>query len=87
MKRSLAKISPMRQVNVHEAKTSLSRLLEEVEAGEKVVIARAGEPVAVLVPYRTAAKKRRLGLFAGQVTIHSDFDELPPDMAAAFGDE
>jgi prevent-host-death family protein len=75
----------MRQVNVHEAKTSLSRLLEEVEAGEKVVIARAGEPVAVLVPYQAAAKKRRLGLFPGEAKIHADFDELPADIAAAFG--
>jgi prevent-host-death family protein len=74
----------MRQVNVHEAKTSLSRLLEEVEAGEKVVIARAGEPVAVIVPYRTMAKKRRLGLLPGQATIHPDFDDLPADIAAAF---
>ena len=77
----------MRQVNVHEAKTSLSRLLEEVEAGEKVVIARAGEPVAVLIPYQTSAKKRRLGLFPGEATIHADFDELPSDIAAAFGVE
>ena len=77
----------MKQVNVHEAKTSLSRLLEEVEAGEKVVIARAGEPVAVLVPYAAATRKRRLGLFPGEATIHPDFDELPADIAAAFGDE
>lgn len=77
----------MKQVNVHEAKTSLSRLLEEVEGGEKVVIARAGEPVAVLVPYVSATKKRRLGLFAGEATIHPDFDELPADIAAAFGAE
>lgn len=75
----------MRQINVHEAKTQLSRLLEEVEAGERVVIARAGVPVAVLSPYRTAAKRRRLGLFAGQAKLHSDFDELPSDIAAAFG--
>jgi prevent-host-death family protein len=75
----------MRRVNVHEAKTQLSRLLEEVEAGERVVIARAGEPVAVLAPYRTATKPRRLGLFAGQARIHDDFDELPADIAAAFG--
>lgn len=75
----------MRQVNVHEAKTGLSRLLEEVEAGERVVIARAGEPVAVLVPYRTVTRKRRLGQFAGQATIHPDFDELPDDIGAAFG--
>jgi prevent-host-death family protein len=75
----------MRQVNVHEAKTELSRLLEQVEAGERVVIARAGEPVAVLVPYKTAVRRRRLGLFAGQVRINADFDELPADIAAAFG--
>ena len=75
----------MRQVNVHEAKTQLSRLLEEVEAGERIVIARAGEPVAVLSPYRAAVRRRRLGLFAGQATIHPDFDELPADIAAALG--
>lgn len=75
----------MRQVNVHEAKTELSRLLEEVEAGERVVIARAGEPVAVLVPYLAAVRRRRLGLFAGQATLRSDFDELPADIAEAFG--
>jgi prevent-host-death family protein len=75
----------MRRVNVHEAKTQLSRLLEEVEAGERVVIARAGEPVAVLSPYKSAVRRRRLGLFVGQVKIHDGFDELPADMAAAFG--
>jgi prevent-host-death family protein len=75
----------MRSVNVHEAKTQLSRLLEEVEAGERIVIARAGEPVAVLSPYKAAVRRRRLGLFAGQVKIHDDFDELPDDIAAAFG--
>jgi prevent-host-death family protein len=76
----------MRQVNVHEAKTQLSRLLEEVEAGERIVIARAGEPVAVLSPYRAAVRRRRLGLFAGQAVIHPDFDELPADIAAALGE-
>lgn len=75
----------MKQVNVHEAKSQLSKLLEEVEGGERVVIARAGEPVAVLSPYRTAIRKRKLGLFAGDATIHPDFDELPADIAAAFG--
>jgi prevent-host-death family protein len=77
----------MRQVNIHEAKTQLSSLLEEVESGERVVIARAGEPVAVLVPYRAAVRRRRLGLFAGQAKIHPDFDDLPPDMAGALGCE
>jgi prevent-host-death family protein len=75
----------MRQVNVHEAKTELSRLLEAVEAGERVVIARAGQPVAVLVPWKAAVRRRKFGQFAGQAIIHDDFDELPEDIAAAFG--
>jgi prevent-host-death family protein len=77
----------MRQVNIHEAKTQLSRLLEEVEAGERIVIARAGEPVAVLCPYRAVIRRRRLGLFAGQARLRQDFDELPPDITAAFEGE
>jgi prevent-host-death family protein len=82
----LAKISlVVRQVNVHEAKTELSRLLEQVEGGERVVIARAGHPVAVLVPYKATVRRRRLGLFAGEAQVHPDFDELPADIAAAFG--
>jgi prevent-host-death family protein len=75
----------MRHVNVHEAKTKLSKLLEEVEGGERVVIARAGEPVAVLVPYKAVMRRRRLGLFPGQATMHPDFDALPPDLADALG--
>jgi prevent-host-death family protein len=75
----------MKKVNVHEAKTDLSRLLEEVEAGGRVVIARAGEPVAVLTAYKTAMRSRKLGLFAGEAKIHDDFDELPADIAEAFG--
>ena len=74
----------MRQVNVHEAKTQLSRLLEAVEAGERIVIARAGEPVAVLAPFRAATRRRKLGQFPGQATIRADFDELPADVEAAF---
>ena len=74
----------VKKVNVHEAKTQLSRLLEEVEAGERIVLARAGVPVAVLSPYRAAVRRRRLGQFPGEATIHPDFDELPPDVAAAF---
>ena len=77
----------MKQVNIHEAKSQLSRLLEDVENGERIVIARAGEPVAVLVPFKTAVRRRRLGLFAGEAVIHADFDELPADIAAAFGAE
>lgn len=74
----------MRQVNIHDAKTQLSRILEEVEAGERVIIARAGKPVAVLSPFRAATRRRKLGLFAGQARVLPGFDELPPDIAAAF---
>ena len=77
----------MRQVNVHEAKTQLSALLEAVESGERIVIARAGKPVAVLTPYSVATKRRKLGQFAGQVQIRDDFDELPEDMQRAFEGE
>jgi prevent-host-death family protein len=74
----------MKQVNVHEAKTQLSHLIEEVEAGERVIIARAGKPVAVLCRYRKAVRRRRLGLFRGQVRMLADFDTLPADLARAF---
>lgn len=73
----------MKQVNIHKAKPQLPRLLEEIERGDRVVITRAGEPVAVLAPHK-ASVRRRLGLFAGEATIHADFDELPADIATAF---
>lgn len=72
-------------MNIHEAKTQLSKLLEAVERGERIVIARAGEPVAVLVPYAEATRKRTLGIAEGEVRIAEDFDELPDEMARAFG--
>ena len=77
----------MNQVNVHEAKTHLSRLLERVEAGEEIVISRAGRPVARLVSYRGLTSRRRPGAWRGRVRIAPDFDELPPNVAAAFGGE
>ncbi len=78
----------MDQVNIHSAKTHLSRLLERVEAGEEIVIARAGKPVARLVPWTPERTPRVLGQFAGQVRIADDFDELPTELMAAFeGDE
>jgi prevent-host-death family protein len=71
-------IAPMRTVNVHEAKTHLSSLLAAVEAGEEIVIARSGHPVARLIPYG-AATPREIGIFDGQITIAEDFDDLPPE--------
>ena len=64
--------------NVHEAKTHLSRLLEKVADGEEVVIAKAGVPVARLVPVRPATK-RELGFECGRVFIADDFDAPLPD--------
>jgi prevent-host-death family protein len=75
----------VRQFNIHEAKTHLSRLVEQVEAGEEIVISRAGKPVARLVPVRSEQRPRVPGLWRGRVVIHEDFDDLPPDLAAAFG--
>ena len=74
----------METVNVHDAKTHLSRLLERVEAGEEIVIARAGRPVARLVPLVESGTDRTPGGWEGQVWIAPDFDELPPEVAAAF---
>ena len=74
-----------RQVNVHAAKTHLSRLLEEVEAGEEVVLARAGRPVARLVPYKPGKEPRRPGLWRGRVQMAPDFDSTPDELIEAFG--
>lgn len=74
----------MESVNIHDAKTRLSELLKRVEAGEELVIARAGRPVARLVPFRASAEPRRLGQFAGQAVMADDFDELPEGFEAAF---
>ena len=70
-------------VNIHEAKTHLSRLVERVEAGEEIVIARAGRPIARLVPYRARTKPRTPGLWRGQGWIAEDFDAPIPDLLDA----
>jgi prevent-host-death family protein len=75
----------MKEANIHEAKTHLSRLLREVEAGQEVVISRAGKPVARLVPIAAPRRPRTLGRYRGQVWIADDFDApLPPGLQAAF---
>jgi len=74
-------------VNIHDAKTNLSKLLERVERGEEIVIARAGTPIARLCPIASRPRRRRLGKYAGQIEIADDFDRLPDDIAAALGVE
>jgi prevent-host-death family protein len=74
-----------RTVNVHEAKTHLSRLLERVSEGEEIVIARAGRPVARLVPVEERPQRREPGSASGRVVIRDDFDApLPEEVLEAF---
>ena len=67
------------QVNVHEAKTNLSKLLERVEAGEEIVIARGRTPVAKLVPIKPRRARRRLGVLDGEFLIPDDFNRPLPE--------
>ena len=71
-------------VNVHEAKTNLSRLLADVEAGREVVIARNGKPVARLVKYQQLGR-RQFGVLAGRITVNDSFlDPLPEEELTAW---
>lgn len=71
-------------VNIHEAKTNLSRLLKRVAAGEEIVIGKAGEPIARLVPYVKGRQPRSPGRWAGRVTMAPDFDETPAGLVDSF---
>ena len=74
----------MTTLNIHAAKTHFSKLIEEVEDGEEVVIAKAGKPVARLVPMKKTTK-RKLGALAGRLIVPDDFDApLPDEVLAAF---
>ncbi len=73
------------EVNIHEAKTHLSRLLQRVAGGEEVIIARAGVPVAKLVAVQPKNKTRPLGFARGEVWVADDFDApLPDDLLKEF---
>ena len=72
----------MATVNVYDAKTHLSRLLERVEAGERIVIARAGRPVADLVPH--VGIDLVYGTAKGEIEVHDDFDAPVPEIVALF---
>jgi prevent-host-death family protein len=73
------------EVNIHHAKTHLSRLLEKVALGEEVVIAKAGRPVAKLVPLGKAARKRVPGTAKGDFEVPEDFNApLPPEVEESF---
>lgn len=71
--------------NISDAKARLSALLRRVQEGEEIVIGKAGKPIAKLVPFDRGAVLREPGALEGRITIADDFDELPDDLAEAFG--
>ncbi|MGO9265416.1 MAG: type II toxin-antitoxin system Phd/YefM family antitoxin [Candidatus Binataceae bacterium] len=76
----------MKTVNMHEAKTHLSRLVEEAAEGTEIIIAKAGKPRARLVSCAPARKPRKLGRLKGKIWISDDFDApLPDEMLRAYG--
>lgn len=75
----------MQTVNIHEAKTQFSKLIEAVAHGEEIVIAKAGKPAAKLVPVQTQKPIRKPGALKDKIKIADDFDApLPDDLQAAF---
>ncbi|MDN5872415.1 MAG: type II toxin-antitoxin system Phd/YefM family antitoxin [Nitrococcus sp.] len=76
-----------RQVNIYDARMHFSRLIQEAAAGEEIVIAKSGKPVAKLVPYRSQRTARQPGAWRGRVRVSADFDTLPEELEAAFRGE
>lgn len=74
----------MQIVNIHEAKTNLSKLVEKTQNGEEIIIAKAGKPVAQLVSYKEKLKPRKLGLWKGKVVIPDDFDDEDEEINKLF---
>ncbi len=65
----------MSTINIHEAKTHLSRFVKQAAAGEEIIIAKAGKPMARLVPLSHTPSRRNLGMFKGQLNVPDNFDE------------
>ena len=74
----------MQIYNIHEAKTNLSKLIEKISQGEKVIIAKAGKPVADLVPHKEKLKPRKLGLLKGKIIIPDNFDDEDEEINKLF---
>jgi len=75
----------MHITNISEAKAQLSALVEKAMAGEEIIIGKAGKPVAKLIRYERSEEPRRPGALKGKIKIAEDFDDLPEDIARAFG--
>lgn len=71
-------------INIHQAKTQLSKLLEDVSSGKEVIIAKAGKPVAKLSPYKEDKKSRKPGLWKGKIWVSDDFDEEDEEINKLF---
>jgi prevent-host-death family protein len=69
----------VRTVNIHDAKTNLSRLVEQAAKGEPFIIAKAGKPMVKVVPLDQPQEKRRLGFMSGQFVVPDDFDRMGED--------
>ena len=74
----------MHRVNMHEAKTNLSKLVEEAIAGEEVIIAKAGKPLVMLVPVSKGSGLRSFGRLKGQIEMSDDFEETPDEIIREF---
>lgn len=74
----------MKQVNMHEAKSQLSKLGEMAWNGEKIVIAKAGKPYLDLVPHKNEREERKPGRLKGQIKMAPDFDATPQDVIDSF---
>ena len=74
------------KVNIHEAKTHLSRLVDRAAGGEEITIARSGKPIAKLVAYRNSTGPRQPGAWRGQVWVAPDFDNTDEEIIGSFED-
>jgi prevent-host-death family protein len=75
----------LKVLNIHEAKTHLSRIIDEVAAGKEVIIAKAGKPMARLSPIAPSVKKKKLGLLKGKIQVARDFNApLADEVLAGF---
>jgi prevent-host-death family protein len=75
----------MTVINIHEAKTHLSRIVDEVAAGSEVIIAKAGKPMARLIPLAGVRRPKKLGLLKGKIKVPDDFNApLPDEVIAGF---
>ena len=74
----------MKSIDIHEAETQLSRLIQQVSDGEEIVIAKAGKPIARLVAYAQSTGPRTPGCWRGQVCMADDFDETPKEIIDSF---